>query len=524
MTAHSWFVADRRRYVLVAVIIFAGACGSALMYWITAQGVNASPDSLNYVEVARNLLQGNGFFAFDKAMTHYPPGYSLLLSGVGFFTQGDILLAARLIAIFLFGVNLSLLAFLAYICTKQSWVAMGCVILIFLSSVPTLSVHAAALSEAPFITFSIAGFIFLAHHTVRPNAYLLVLASLMIGFAAATRYIGIVLFPVVILAIFLLGNQSFKRKVRDSFVFAIIACAPLLFWLIRNVYIAQTATNREFGFHPIGLHHAKIFITCMHNFILPISSISIIQRTIYVVIAVMLIVVSCMILYKKGYIKQNAMSVSIILPSILIIYFLLYVVFLIVSISFVDASNDPDYRILLPIYLPLTVVCLSIFKSLSVVLNQRLIWYGYVLVMLFSVSINAARAIPMAADIHSHGSGFTARYWTESKTLAALAEVPTIIKIYSNGPDVIRFLVGRHTLPIPTKGTMGTLQENKEYQEQLNKMINDCKEGRAIIAYFNRLSWRTYLPSKQEIESIGNMQVIDRFDDGVIFGRITPQK
>jgi hypothetical protein len=55
-------------------------------------------------------------------------------------------------------------------------------------------------------------------------------------------------------------------------------------------------------------------------------------------------------------------------------------------------------------------------------------------------------------------------------------------------------------------------------------MMSDCKERRALIVYFNEFSWRTYLPSRQEIESIGIVSVVDRFDDGVIFGVPTSHK
>ena len=124
-------------------------------------------------------------------------------------------------------------------------------------------------------------------------------------------------------------------------------------------------------------------------------------------------------------------------------------------------------------------------------------------------------------DIHNNGIGYTSRYWKESKMLAYLLRVPESMTIYSNAPDVIRLLVKKEAVMIPVKVFSGTLKRNEDYQDQMNRMIRESKDGTALIAYFSGIKWRWYLPSKEEIESMGDIPVVRRLQDGVIYGLST---
>jgi hypothetical protein len=64
----------------------------------------------------------------------------------------------------------------------------------------------------------------------------------------------------------------------------------------------------------------------------------------------------------------------------------------------------------------------------------------------------------------------------------------------------------------------GTRKVNEDYEEKLNQMISECREGKALIVYFKGITWRWYLPSIEEVESTGNVPVLSRMQDGVICG------
>ncbi|MFA6637056.1 MAG: hypothetical protein WCV56_08175 [Candidatus Omnitrophota bacterium] len=507
----------RRKFGIIPLIVFAGFCAFMLMYWITSQGTGVSPDSTTYIEAARSLIAGNGFFAHGKVMTRYPPGYPILIGAVDLLHPGDVLQATRFLAALFFGANLVLLGLAVHLCTKRSLVATVCAMLLFLFSAPTISVHSMAWTEAPFITFSMASFLLFSFYVPRPRLYVLVLASLMLGFAAATRYVGVVLFPTIALAFFLLDNRSLRLKIRDIVIFVGVASLPLVSWLIRNILIAQSATNREFAFHPVGLSHAKNMIFTLGNFVLPIPIAPLI-KAICVAVVVAFLFCGILFIYRKVYSKQDATPTSIVFSVLCVMYTVIYVVFLFISISFFEAHTPLDNRILLPAILALASAGIILAWSLSEELNRHWIWYGFVLLVVFSVSINMIPAIATAVGIHKNGRGYTSRYWNNSDIIAYLSDTHEIRTIYSNGSDVIRFLTGKEAVIIPAKVSSSTLRMNEDYEEKLNQMVQECSEGKALIVYFNTITWRWYLPSIEEIEARDNLPVLRKTQDGVIYG------
>ncbi|WP_420208601.1 hypothetical protein [Candidatus Electronema sp. JC] len=507
----------RREIKTISMILFTGSCAFILMHWITDQGPGVSPDSTTYIEAARSLLAGNGFFVHGKAMTHYPPGYPLLIGVVDLFYPGDVLQATRFLAAFFFAANLVLFCLAVHICTKRSLVATGCAMLSFLSSAQVISVHSMAWTEAPFVTFSMASFFLFSYHVARPRLYVLVLAGFMAGFAAAIRYVGVVLFPTMALALFLLDNRSVKLKMRDVFIFAGVASLPLAFWLIRNILIAQSATNREFAFHPIGFGHVNSLISTMYNFVLPIS-ISPWTKAIHIAVVVAFFFLGVSIIYRKEYNRQNATSMGIALPVLCVIYSVIYIFFIFISISFFDAHTPLDSRILLPAILALTIAGITLAWSMSEEINRRWIWHCFVFLLLFSVSINESLAVTMAVGIHKNGNGYTSKYWNNSDIIYYLSDIHDGKTIYSNGPDAILFLTGKEAVMIPAKVSAVTRRVNEDYKEEMNQMIKKCSDGKALIVYFNALTWRWYLPSIEEVDATDNLPVLRKYQDGIIYG------
>jgi hypothetical protein len=52
---------------------------SVILLWGTGiYGIGISPDSTIYIDVAKNLLAGNGFVAFSEPMTLFPPAYPII--------------------------------------------------------------------------------------------------------------------------------------------------------------------------------------------------------------------------------------------------------------------------------------------------------------------------------------------------------------------------------------------------------------------------------------------------------------
>jgi hypothetical protein len=176
---------------------------------------------------------------------------------------------------------------------------------------------------------------------------------------------------------------------------------------------------------------------------------------------------------------------------------------------------------LLPALLVLTVAAVFLVWSLARVLDQRGLWYGVAFFALLFIGINGYCGLSEGADIHKRGRGYTSELWQNSQVLSYLANVGDARTIYSNGADVIRFLVRKEGVAmIPGKKDPLTRRVNLDSEEQLRRMSRECREGRALVAYFNTgIMGRTYLPSVGELESRGNLPVLRTFDDGVVYGK-----
>jgi len=491
------------------------------MYWISAHGPGVTPDSIEFIEASRSLLSGNGLSVHGQPLVRFPPVLPLLLSATSLFLHADTLVAARFLVALLFGVNLVLLAICVQKCTAYDAVATACIILVFLCSAPVIQVHARVMSEAPYIALSTAGLLLLAHHLAHPRASLLILAALLTGVAAATRYIGVVLLPSAALALLLLDDRPLKTRSADIAIFSGIACLPLATWLVRNTLTAHATTGRVFAVHLFGIEGVKRLIDSTYRFILPIDVSGWVQ-VIHIGMALILLCFACMLVCKNAHAQQGHRQLRHFLPAIFVIYAVAYVVFLILSISFFDAATPVDHRLLLPILLPLAAASISVVWSLSETLAQRCVWRGFVGFVLFSVSINASHAISTAEQIHQQGDGYTARSWAQSEILAYLSSLPEPTKIYSNGPEVIRFLARKEAVWIPMPVFPGAGRENEHFQDDMATVAEQCADGTAVIAYFTSITWRWYLPSQEELTSEYGIPLMRKLQDGVIMGSAGP--
>ena len=510
---------NRRQLGAIAPLMLAGVAASVLMFWITDYGPGVSPDSVTYIETARNLVEGSGFYADGRPMTHFAPAYPLLLAAASIPHHGDILQASRVLGALLFGVNAVLFGHAVQLGTDHSLSATICAILFFLCSAPIFSIHSMAWSEAPMIAFALAALVLASLHIARPRRHVLLAASLCAGCAMATRYMGVALLPPIVLGLFF-ADRPRKHKVGDTLLFVAVASLPLTLWLIRNILAAGTAANRSPAIHVVGLGHAAVLLSTMYDFILPIRTQGW-REVLQIGLAMVLFLALLALLRRKSrivaYIRQNAHTVRIILPALCILFFFTYVFLLMISLSFFDAQTPLDYRILLPVLLMLAIAGISLAWSLSSALNRRSVWYAFLLLILFSAAVNSRWQVATAAETHRDGNEYTSRQWRNSETVAAVLSLSKDIEIYSNGKDVIRFLTDRAASFIPSVVHPGTLQSNLGFGEELEVICFEVRDGQAALVYFNSITWRWDQPTQEELESKCALPILARLDDGIIY-------
>jgi hypothetical protein len=503
------------------VTLFLGLLGIAafvLILWITPYGSGVYPDSITYINLGKNIFSGKGYSLNGLPQTHFPPLYSLFLAATNLITS-NFVQAARILNAILFGINIGLIALAIFWTTDRRILTTLFAVFFFLSSAPLLDLHAMAYSEPLFITFSLASIILLRLYVNKLKLSLLVAASLFLGFGFITRYIGIAFLPAIIAIVLFSGSgRQLRRKFLDTIICLVLACTPLFFFLIRNTILAGSATDRMFYYHPFSfLNYVTDLRDIAINFIAPISlPVGVTLATFGLITA--LLIAQVLIHLKRNFKDINWRSMVIVVPVSCLLFSVFYLLFLYISISFMDASTPVDARILSPILCLLIVGVFSAIWTVSKTLKTPLLWWGFLLCVVFSISLKTPDAIRSAAGIRENGLGFTSRQWQTSETVAFIKSVPENLKIYTNGADVVGFLTEKVTIYIPNKSFPITRQANSLYDGQLNAMCKLVIEKGALLVYFNQISWRWYLPSQKQVNSACKLTVLHNFSDGIVYG------
>jgi hypothetical protein len=500
----------------VPALAFVGVSVALLSLWVTGGGPGVSHDSTVYIDAAESLLAGTGFRARGRPLAAYPPGYPALLALSSTIGHGDVLEGARLLNAVLLGVSVILIGLPVSMCTRGSLLATACAMLIFLSSPPVLYVYSMAWSEPPFIVFTLATVGLLSLHVVHPRRGVLLSASASFGLALAMRYAGIALVPALIAAVLGVGGRSMKDKIRDAFVATLVGCAPLGAWLIRNLATAETATGRRFAIHPAGMDHVKALCSTLLTFVSPDSG-SARAKILQLLLLTAGAAVFAAALHGRDQTRNGAARSCATFCSISLLFASTYVAALFICISFFSMSTPLDARILLPVFALLVAPVTSLAWSLPRAFDSRIVRWGVFSIASLLVIFNGERAVAEAVDLHANGRGYTSVKWRSSPSIRWVRALTSDRKIFSNGPDVIRFLTGKEAAPIPTD-TARTGAPREGYEDELRSMCDACRHGDALVVYFEELVVWPY-PTRQQLTSKCDLPVLGELDDGTIYGR-----
>jgi hypothetical protein len=186
-----------------------------------------------------------------------------------------------------------------------------------------------------------------------------------------------------------------------------------------------------------------------------------------------------------------------------------------------------DSRMLSPIFATLTIAGISLAWSLSRALERTSIWYTFVFLAALSITVNGARALSVAVALHNNGRGYTSRSWENSQVISYLSELRDTRKIYSNEPLALGFLAGKKAITTPEKVSKFTRKVNGNYEEQLNRIFGECREGKVLVAYVNAIQLNgggkptgKPVPTDEERLLGAKLPVLARFNDGIVYGRI----
>jgi dolichyl-phosphate-mannose-protein mannosyltransferase len=491
-----------------------------------ASGVGVSPDSVIYLSAADRLIVGEGLkpigfhysprVASGKPLVIFPPTYPLLLSLSSIFSA-DQLRDVKWLHAFLFGANVVLLAVIVYAGTGKSALATLCAVLLFLSSPSVLEIHTMAWSEPPFIFFTLLAVLLLILHINAPHYSLLIGSALSVSLVLTTRYVGITVLPPMILTILILENKPLRRRIQDCLIMVGIGILPLAAWLLRNLVVADSAANRSIGFHLMGFSDIHTLIGSLLVFSAPFVG-NFYLKIILFFLFLGLVFSGIALALKDNVRRKEGTNISAATQMFAGVFVTTYLLFLFAYNSLTNPVVDLGSRVLAPAFVFGIILVISVIYRLSRFRHRTSLWRVFLVLTFALISVNGHYAVSFAVQRHRNGSGFTSRMWADSESIEYAKTLSPARTIYSNGVDAIYSLTGREALRIPAKFDPTGGKNIAEFERDINAMRDQLMQNRAVVLYLDKITWRWYLPSKDELENVYKVPVLVRLEDGVVYG------
>lgn len=498
-----------RAWPTVGAVILA-LVGTALLLAMTRWNVGTSPDSVQYIKAARQLVASVPAEHGEVVLVQHAPFYALLLAGGG-LAGLDPLEGARWLNAAFFGLNILVVALLVRgVVGRATWLVPVAALAMF--ALPMLVIHGTALSEPLFVLLTLVGFWLLARHLEQPAPRLLVAAAVAIGLAFLTRYAGAAVVLAGGAALLLFGNERLPGRLRDAVTFGVVACLPILAWMLRNVGEGSSATGRELFLHPIDRSHVwQALYTVSGWALIPAGAPDLVRLALGAGLALG----GAALLFRS--VRRDREIPMLI--RVLVLFVAVYAAFLIASISLVDANTPLDDRILLPVFVTGVIIVLYVLgRSWPMVKERRPLMYACVTAVVVFMGAHLTRGMQVAAASYESGWGFSSLEWRHSPTLSRLGEVPAGVSVYSNAPEIVYLHTGRPAKLLPRKWLPMNERPNPQYDAQLAAVSQELASG-GVVVYFRHVAQTKSLPTEAElVQRLALRRLADEPDGLVLRG------
>ena len=201
-------------------------------------GAGVSSDSVKYLAVAQNILDGNGLYDHRGwPLMAWPPLYSILLAWLVWLTGVDVFILAWYLNILLAGVNLILSGVILrrVFVDKPLYPYLGS-LFIFLS-ISSLRNHATVGSDVPYLTMTLIFLIALDDYIRKRSYWAFAWMVVLSALAPLLRYVGMA-FAVTALLVILIEQRKCMRVLwRDGPALGLLSVLPIFWWLVMRNFM-----------------------------------------------------------------------------------------------------------------------------------------------------------------------------------------------------------------------------------------------------------------------------------------------
>ena len=512
------FISQNRAALILAIFSIAGFA----VIWInTPWGIGVGYDSIFYLSAADNVLSGLGLSRLDGygntiPLTHFPPFYSLSIAGVGYITGFETDFTARILAAILFGLLVGISGWLVFRYTRSLLSSVLGASLILVSPV-LLDVSFMAMSELLFLVVLLLMVHFLNQFLMNGKMIELVISAGLTAMVYLTRYVGITAVALGGLSLLIFRARPLGKKFRDVVIFGAISLLPMLVFYVRNWYLTGSMTNRIISFHPPTEAQIKQGISTISKWLLPARINSSLRL---VVLVLFLIAVAALIIMNHLRSKKESDSQLVLMGAnqfvvLLITYALIYLFMVFASLTFFDASTRLNDRILSPLYvIGIVAGLISVWNS-ALFEDHVLIRSGVIALCLMFLGINLLRGFDVSNSMRKEGRGFSGRDWRSSETIAAIAQLPPNILMFSNEAFAIYYLTGNSANWIPENYDPVKGQEDENYSQRINQMRSEIVEQNGALVVFNSISKHNVYAPIEDLSA--GLSLLVKGTDGAVY-------
>lgn len=524
--------------IAVSIIVF------LVFYYFMHSNIGIGRDSVTYLELASNITHGQGYgikvsnskFSY---MTHFPPLYSVSLAIIQNFGEDKLLLNILLNCLLL---SISAIIFFEIVFSFTQNLFISCIgSLAIVLSRPLLFTFSWISSEPLFVPLCFVSFFCFYKFLLHQSTKHLFLSGLLLSGATLTRYAAVSFLIAFLFCIIIQEKPSFKKLSRSFLVLLISFSIPLGAWFLRNIIVANTATNRHIVFHPINREMLEKGFNVVWKSIYPtmdayfykipgfwrnpfeIKSLFVILFFIFIFIALILAKKLLLINQpqdsKTSY-RDNTLFKKLLIVKLSIVNIFTYLLFIFLMKILVDADIPFNMRMLMPLQ---PLIILAFIASCSIIpfaLRKKFaqkVYLGIVVIYSFSIIFDG---FSWGLTRHTQGPewGFTSSRFINSKLLKSATQINKYALIFSNEPGAVYTILGREAWGLPIKEFPTTLEQNKNFSAELLAIEKYRENNEIVFIIFDPTldKYYTKYTTAEDIMHSLHAHYINKVDDGVI--------
>jgi len=440
-------------------------------------------DAAVYLDTAYNLVHGRGLaYLSDGRLQPYvfwPPLFPLLIAAVQALLHTDGITAAYIVS----GSGLMITLWLLYRLSAMllpDGRGAGAVLFLFAGSW-VFDLFYGAASEAVFIPLFLASMYAMLRWYRSRRISWLCRAGVLTGFMVLTRYAGLGVWAGY--ASFLLSlRDSLKNKILHVLLLSLPAGMLFLPWYVHTSGSAAFF-SRRFAVHPPGAEHVRQWAVTVVNWLAPGAT-----RILFVPLVLFAAYGLVRFLKKRRPDWPRDFRLFLTVAAV-------YLLFIILSITFFDYDTPLDTRILAPVYLSLLPVTVYVWYEWlragdKLALTAGVLWLGSHAVYLAERPFVFQERAAFIEALKNDGVKKILRQYP-GRT------------VYTNVPGYVRYAAPDDTLIrlLPPRYDRSSLRPDPDFAGKWGRVKKKISEGRAIVVWYPFVS-RPFLPDTAALDSL----------------------